>query len=318
MKIKILAMVTVICLLLCAKPACALDKVVEEGNEIVVYSVNRTVFNQFLTSPSREILTHSDSNSLISAFESLNTHGKIKRETLSSSPKQVDIAANGTLRIGQLPVYQTLIAFLGNREAMQTFLLTQGCNAEIVQATVIQMRDIPVTAWLETDQGNLFLAINESSEVPTQKTEQYTYKFYTYEAYCNQFGVKEGRFKVNGKNTPLERPIEFQNRYAYMPMRTVMEALGAKVSWDAEKQTVLLSCNKQNYILNMTHGPSLTKEGERYNLLLVPPGGSYDIQIVHGRTIADHLVMRIILTLMDAELEIDDLNYEIEIKSISY
>ena len=81
--------------------------------------------------------------------------------------------------------------------------------------------------------------------------------------------------------------INYEERYAELPLVAVMEELGAKVKCQDET-TVKISYKCKDYILDKTRG-TLTEVGDTHNIFLIPPGGNHGVyyRVVDNEFIID-------------------------------
>lgn len=100
--------------------------------------------------------------------------------------------------------------------------------------------------------------------------------------------------------------LNFEQRYAELPLIAIVKALGAKVEWKNET-TATITFDDEEYVLNTAEN-SLIKAGRTANILIVAPGathGSY-FQVIEGEFVADSDSMLYLLTyLMGAKIRID-------------
>lgn len=288
----------------------------KESNGVVVYSISRTVYNQFLECPSKEILDQKESDTMISIYKKSDTsEGNIRREIISKNPVQVDESKGGTMRIGSMPVYVSLVDFIGDKENIKKFLSQNDVVGEIKNVAMLEDQNIPVTIWLQVNQENFFITIDEKFEDYSNNpnTNEYVYRLYTYLEYRNKFGIKDGKLKVNDKDITEGNYVKFQYYGVYIPFRAIMENLGAKVDWDADRNVVLLTCNDKEYILETNNVFSLVEVGESWNILTPPPGGSYCFEMIDDRINMDDFTMQAVVGLMGAKINIDYENLTVEV-----
>lgn len=292
----------------------------KERGDIMVYSFEYDVFQEFINKPSLEILEQQGNSTMISIFTNINSsEGRIKREIINKEPIQVDETNGGELKIGNLPIYSSLIDFTHNKESLKKVLTENGVVGEIENVTILDIRNMAVTIWLEVNQEDYFITVDERYDDYAARSDksEYVYRLYSYFDYYNKFGVKDGNLFVNGENITGDNYVKVHYSGAYLPFRAVMESLGAKVNWDPERNAVLLSYNDKKYVFKPDN-LSLVEMGTTTNILMTPPGGAYYYcKIIDDKTIINHYAMQAIVRLMGAKINIDYNNLIVEINQQS-
>ena len=64
----------------------------------------------------------------------------------------------------------------------------------------------------------------------------------------------EERIKVRGMNMNIDVPPVIKDGRTLIPVRAIMNGLGAEVAWDAEAQTVTITRDGKVIVINMTTG----------------------------------------------------------------
>ena len=287
-----------------------------ESGGVMVYSFGYDVFQEFLGNPSREILEQKENNTMISVFTKTDSYdGLIKCEIINREPIQVDYGKGGDMKIGNLPVYSSLIDFVNNKESLKKFLYDKGIVGKIEDVIILDIRNMPVTIWLRVNQENYFITVNEKYDDYVKRDDScmYIYRLYSYLDYFNKFGVKDGKLLIIGKEITAGNYVKIHYSGAYIPFRTVMENLGAKVEWDIKKNAVLLICNDKEYVFEPDK-LSLVEVGTSTNILMTPPGGAYYYcKIIDNKIIMNNYSMQVVTRLMGAKINVDYDNLIVEI-----
>ena len=289
------------------------DNTNESG--VTVYSFGYDVFSEFIENPVQEILEQQGNCWVIYVLTNMDSSdGRIKCEIINEDPVRVYKADSGKVYIGNLPVYSSLISFTQNKESLKKILDENGVVGEIENVAILDIRNMAVTIWLKVDQEDYFITVDERGDDYCERNDEskYVYRLYSYMEYYNKFGIKDGKLFVNGENITKDNYVKVNYSGAYIPFRVVMESLGAKVDWDAEKNVVLLSCNDEEYVFD-PDSLYMTERGKQDNILLLPPGGYYYCKIIDDRTIMNSDAMEVCVGLMGAKISVDYKNLTVEI-----
>ena len=273
---------------------------------LVAYVLGEEMFESFVKKPEMSILT--SKNIMILSYTKSDKEGHIDciREMNGEITPYTEVAS-GYMRLGTLPVYTEFIDFVGSTKAISAFLRKNGITSEITEHAVVEFRypssvNIPITLWVQTTGANYLITVE--GDIDNPHSTDFIYTIYTNEEYFDKYGLKDGVLKVNDEDITKGNYVKFKNTGAYIPLRAVMESLGAKVDWDAERGVVLLICKGTNYVLD-PRKPSLVTDLVSYDLLMPPPGSSYFSQIVNDRVIMDNYTMQEVVKLMGATIELD-------------
>lgn len=89
--------------------------------------------------------------------------------------------------------------------------------------------------------------------------------------------------------------INYEKRYAELPLTAVVTALGAKVEWQS-KTTATISFGGKKYILDTTKN-SLVEDGSTFNVLIVAPGSTHGsfFQVVGNEFVVDSDTAKLLL-----------------------
>ena len=288
----------------------------ETKDGLVVYSFGYEIFENFIKNPSQEILEQQVNDVIISIFSNIESSDEcIKCETIDNKSVKVDKANEGELKIGKLPVYSSLISFSCNKENLKKMLIENDITGDIADVCVLNMPNMAVTIWLTVNQENYFITIDERYDDYSIKNDEdeYVYRLYSYVDYCNKFGIRDGKLFVNGTNITEGNYVKIHYSGAYLPFRAIMENLGVKVEWDAERNVALLFYNDKAYVFNPNEF-SLIEEGTTTNMLITPPGGVYYYcNIIDDRIVMNNNAMQSIIRLMEAKININYDNLIVEI-----
>ena len=275
--------------------------------ESEVYSVDTELFEYIIENPSNKDMASNENVTVCTYSKSETNNGYLKRSVITNGTTVVEEVKEGWFAmIGRLPVYNDLLDFTQSKEAIQSYLSSQGIEENIEDTLLLNVidSDIPVTILVETDKNNYFITIELSCDLVG---DIYSYTLYTQGAYKEKYGYKDGILKVNNKVINEGEYVKFQNTKVYMPFRTIMEGLGADIEWDNITGSVYMLCNGKEYILKTRNGFSLYENGGTIDMLLPPPGsyGQYSYKIIDDRIIMDDKTMSVIVSLVDAKIDID-------------
>ena len=96
-----------------------------------------------------------------------------------------------------------------------------------------------------------------------------------------------------------------------------MEALGVKVDWNPENETVILYDNDNTYVIDPENPYEYIKNGDKVEYI-VPPGAWDPLysKVINGRTIVNDEFMNVLFDDIDASLKINYNTNTIEINSL--
>lgn len=82
---------------------------------------------------------------------------------------------------------------------------------------------------------------------------------------------------VNGNDITAGNHVRlnYEHRYAELPLTVVVKELGAKVEWE-DKTKAKITFGGKDYILDTTKG-SLVESGSTFNVLMVAPGSNHSV-----------------------------------------
>lgn len=294
------------------------------GDMVVVYSLDKNIFRDFMANPSIEILESKENNTDICVFtKSKSKEGYIRRKISGRKPEHIDEAVSGYMRIGSnfsLPVYTEFIEFISSKSNIQNIFADNNFNCKVNDYVIVEGRvpnsaKVPVIVWVTTDSGNYYITINEKPEFNKQLSTEFGYILYTQDAFLQKFGLRDGILRVNGKDITYGNYIKFENNGVYMPFRAIMETLGATIKWDVIQNNTSVKYNNKEYVLEVNNRLSLIEVGTPENILMTPPGGSYYCDIIDDRIIMDANTMKAVIKLIGGTVNINYNNMVVEIDS---
>ncbi|MBR5218528.1 MAG: hypothetical protein IKV89_02235 [Clostridia bacterium] len=277
----------------------SLPVVAQANNQVadmMVCFVNEEAFGKFLENPSVDMLKSDDT---------------VECEIYSA--QSVEQNQGWGMSIGDLPVYSTLIEFMGSKENISTYLAKNGVTGEVdnmvlVCADLPEAVKVPPTLWVEVNKKDYYITIAIKIDEDTYLNGgEYVYCLYSGEEYKDKFGFKDAVLCINGNNASEENYVKIQNGGAYLPLRAIMEGVGCGVEWSDVDRTVHITCGEQKYILHTQNRLSLYENGSEQDLLIPPPGSfnTFTYTIINDRIIMDDYTMRVFLSLINAQMNID-------------
>ena len=295
------------------------DNTMNKITAYTIYGKGRDIYNQFIQNPSYDVLNQ-QSDEIRVNFIAETPAGKIKLETISHIPGTIQEYDEGVLRIGErLPVYKSLIDFVGNVSEIKKYLDQNGVKADIESVSFISGGVSPHTIWVQTDKGNYFITINYQKEDVLNnphKEVSYIYRFYNQIDYYEKFRMKDAKLIVKGKDITAGNYAKIQFDHVFIPLKAVVEQLGGKVEWNNDNPEVFITYNSKKYILNTSVGMKIYEVREPENIIIQPPlGGGYLFsEIINGDIIILESNIRIFLkNQMGATVNIDYDNLMINI-----
>jgi len=162
----------------------------ETMNGVAEYGICEKAFYSFIKTPSIDILLQ-DKEVIICVFsKSTTSAGIIKRETIGGDSNRVDEFHSGFFRLGDdlTPVHESLLDFAGDKEEIMKYLNQNGVTGQIENLAVIATPRIPVVIWVQVDQENYFITIDDQYDIdvlPNIHKTTYVYRFYTHTAYLD-------------------------------------------------------------------------------------------------------------------------------------
>lgn len=213
---------------------------------VQIYKISRDTFESFLSKPSVETLSIVDSQSYI-------------------------YPENGqwyvTHNVSRFPIQQSLIDFVGNQTEIESYLLQHNINGKIKNTLIFEAPYVPLTLWVQTDEENVFITINEQTE-----DALYVYRCYTSSDYNEKYGCVYALLNVKGKNITDDVPVKMYYNYADIPFTSVLKSLGATLTWESDSKAKI-TFNEKIYILDVENCELYEAENKTENMLYQIDGG---------------------------------------------
>jgi len=273
--------------------------------------IAREVFYEFIRNPKQSLLEQEGNETDTYMFsESIDYPGKIRYEILSSDTVEIyDNHDEINIPYLHITINNILLNFVGNKNEIGKYLKQNGITGNIESIIILAVYDYsPRTIWVEVDQENYFITIDEMYNI---NEETNVYRIYNHSEYYEKFKVKDGKLIVNGKDITSDNYIKIHYRYAEFPLVETIKALGAKVEWQS-KTTALVTYNNKKYIID-TIEYSFAEIGSIDNIIETPPGGYSFYQVIGDDFILDSDLMKYVVNYMGANINIDYENLTITI-----
>lgn len=251
------------------------------GN-IVIHQISRDAFYRFLEEPS---------------------YGRIKQGSFGSYTYPEDGEWYVKWGASRFSVRDELITFAGSKDQLETYLLQNHITDEAQGAILYEAPHVPLTVWVKTTQGHVFITINEDVVI---NEDSYVYKFYDQSAYYEKFKQREAKLIVKGTRVTAKTPTKLYYNYADLPMIAVLEAMGATVK--PKNDTVYsISFKGKDYVLNLSKLSLAEAGSENDNLLTRITGGPTFMYPVGNELMIDHISFRAVLRAMgdDSSVKVD-------------
>lgn len=200
----------------------------------------------------------------------------------------------------------------------KTFIFVAVCGfAFIVAGCTGDTTTLPLTS----DESTAVSTLTRSSEnSPTDVPSELTDNGSTASSTQNNTGEdnmnNDCKLIVKGKDITSGNYINlnYEKRYAEIPLTAVMKELGAKVEWQSNT-TAEITFGGKDYALDTTKG-TLIEDGGTFNILTAAPGSTHGIfyQVIGDEFIIDSdSAKMLIINMMGAKISID---YDNKIVSI--
>jgi len=307
----------------------------ETINEVINYSLkDKKIFRNFIETPTLETLEKIPNDIIISKYTnstkvtkhfdratfSLEEIYYVDYETLSNGEIYNGTYKSGYMRIGGLSISTEFIDYMGNYENIQQLLLDNNKEGRVTNCIIIytgwyRTFKIPPIAWVQTDIEDYFIKIEANEEDSPGHYLVYTVQ--NYAEFKEQFRLKDGTLKINGRDITGDNYVKFENQGIHLPFRTIMEEIGAKITWvGGEELEILIEGNEKIYSLKLAHkisnGTPMIHDGERFLSPVVWLYFGY-YEMINGRLILDNDVMGGFTYLFDHKIEIDYENLTVNI-----
>jgi len=244
----------------------------DTGGTVKVFNLSPEQYCKFLNKEDTGLFKESDLNIYKYSIEGGSIN--VNCQYLDGTEKNFH-TYSGISRINNLPVYESFINFLASTSNIGQYLEMEGITNVIVKDYYVftVKRDsafsdefnVPLTAYLETNEGNFFITLNEYDYIwengyhsyPDMNeinamgdSEDYIYKLYKAQDYINKYQLKNGILKVNGQALNGDQP-KFLANSAYIPLRDVLESLGCEIDWNGDSREILLTAGKNKMTLKL-------------------------------------------------------------------
>lgn len=269
---------------------------------MVVYDVKRDDFIMFIGNPTVKALDSDKSG--ISYYRRSETHGNIEQFGVDL---KIQTLPEGVFRIGAnvaLPVYGSLIDFVGNADLISEFLLDKGISGEVQNHVAIYSEEYPFTIWVEVAQQHYFITVDEYFDDHYNREEDnYVYRIYSQNEYINKIAPEVMPISINNKNLS-DLSAKLYGNLVEIPLISILNTLDCEVHWNEDKTELELILNGERYALRPAQH-SLIKIGGDYNYIMTPPGGVSMCNVHEGEVYVDEYALVDILELIGADVQID-------------
>lgn len=290
------------------------EEKINDGDVILqIYNIQGVDFNEFVLNPSYEFL-HNKCYKLKSYEEISEKPGVYKKNT---------VTVEGTTTVDEYEIYPHYkecgvstydLIELSRKHLILEFLEQNGIKGIIEISPVIDALypseiEIPPVIWIKNEEQNFFITINFL--LRDDLNTVYWYQLYTHSQFKEKMSLKPGTLVINGEQISGDEYVRFQNGGVWIPFRTVMEKLGATVSWDADTNAVLIGYNGKRYYLQTKTRFSLYEEERPEKDFFAPPPGStnpFSYQMINDRIFMDNKTMKMILLITGGKMEVDKEN----------
>ncbi len=237
---------------------------------LVVYTLDREAYYQFMDAPSFEWLQadHAEALSLYTMATDNTEEIEVRRR--NDGINQTSRIEHGTTWIHNIRLCRNLITFGGSAQAIGAYLQQNGIQDTVNDYCLVNCEYFPVALWVNTVDGDYVITFNEYIEdyeehiVNDTWREDYVYRLYDHETFIQKVLPTDGTVVV-GDASVVSTVIHTD--YAEIPMIAVMKSLGAtvKTRWNnrvefaLEDQTVIVDhkksmYNDEHFILPGGHG----------------------------------------------------------------
>ena len=249
------------------------------SKQIIVYQINRTQFQEFLSTPSADVLDSYGANRLCYPQDGEWLH---------------------IIDLRRVPIKQQLLDFCGDVHTLEKCLTDRGISAVIERALMIDTPHVPLTLWLDTTAGNYYITVHNLSD------EKPTYAFYSESEYRDMYLCAEASLYVNRKEVITDTPAIVYHNYADIPLLAVLEAMGADLKYESDMLTAI-SFQGTNYYLDTEKYRLYVADSESHNLIASLQGGTSFVYSVGRELMMDDAMLRATLENMgiDANITMD-------------
>ena len=147
------------------------------------YGLNFRDYYQFIREPSLDILNQTENGTFIFSISESNPE-LIQFKNIAMTPAHISENREG-VRLGKsFIVTEAEVRFIGNKAALQAYLLQHGVLDEIEYVAVLDARQVgftpPLAVWIQAGGKNFFIKIEVRFDDPTDNTGTLVYHFYTH------------------------------------------------------------------------------------------------------------------------------------------
>lgn len=242
--------------------------------EIIIYKINRDVFNCFMKKQLHTILKDN--------CESENVYSKDGKYLY-------------TMDITRVEIDNTLISFMGSKDNVYKYISSNGVADDVENMAVFDAPYSPLTLWLSAGGRSYFVTIGEE----TTHFPPYVYRFYSCEEYIEKYGCKKGEIYLNGKLTETEIDPDVYYKYADVPLLSILSNLGAELEYKENKVDIKINGGK--YILDLEELSLHNKYNNDKGNLFHINGGPTFVYRSGNEIMVDTAILNWVLTCMDAK-----------------
>ncbi len=201
---------------------------------IEIYQIERDTFDIFIKNPSMD--------------------------HFSAAEPKVYYNVNALKRHLTVEILPAFIEFVSDTTKIQEFLTQNGMNCDVNGVVIIDAPEVALTMWVQSDQEDIFITINEEIE-----DKPYVYRCYSLSDYNKKYGCLYGSLNANGIRIADIAPISIYSDYADVPLLCVLEAFGSVIDRTNE-DLISITFHNKNYRLNIKNR-DLYEVGNGLNML---------------------------------------------------
>ena len=196
----------------------------------------------------------------------------------------------------RIPVYSPLLRLFGNSEHVSQLLAANDIDVQVLTVAIVCSELFPVTAVLKTNQGTLFITINERE---LGVSSDYVYRMYESNEFERYFLERTFTLCVKGKL--LNLPQKVLNSTFMLSSLSILKELNVGVTERDDR--ILLSYNNKVYILDLGE-LTLTEEKSSQDLIPIAPGNIRYWEDLDGEVLMDSTTLSQILKAIEVEADI--------------
>lgn len=278
----------------------------------ISYWIGKNAFYEFIQSPSFELLNDKQKNIRICKYSKTESK-KIKCEVQSEEPVEVYEYEEGIYRLSlENPVYNSLIDFAGNKNAMEVFLEKEGIKIKINSAVIVVTYNIPAVIWVKAGKEDYFITLNDNliDDILYSHETTYVYRFYTHGEYYAKFKQKTGKLYIAGQLIPSSQVL-FEYNDALLPLIPIINGLGGSFDW-VDATHAIITFKKDTFSLD-TEKVRLVKNNESKNIFEILPGGYRTFIVTASDILVDDFTLQNLLDYFNKEITVDYNNLTVNI-----